>query len=114
MCVILPVTLPNKDEATTCRLLQRFFYEECGANIKFLPVVGDPIQGAAEDSDIDMALSKLEIVVDQFPVGCRVLYYQSLCTVNRVYETNRGIFMDLNDGNAVIHVNVPVDKVTRF
>lgn len=88
---VLPVSLPGKDEATTCRLLQRLFAEK-NKPLVFLP----PVKTAAElkedsDADADMVpVSGLEFVSAMFPPGNPALYKGHRCIVHRIFERPDG------------------------
>ena len=88
---VLPVSLPGKDEATTCRLLQRLFAEK-NKPLVFLP----PVKTAAElkedaDSDADMVpVSGLEFVSAMFQPGNPALYKGHRCIVHRIFERPDG------------------------
>lgn len=103
--VVLPVTLPGKDEATTCRLLQRCF-AEMGKPLVFLP----PVKTAADlkeeaDADADMVpVSKLEFAKDMLPLG-PVMYLGQRCILQRIYELSKG-------GEVLADVYGPAGPVT--
>ncbi len=87
---VLPVTLPGKDEPTTCRLLQRLF-AETNKPLVFLP----PVKTAAElkedsDADADMVpVTKEEFARDMW-LNKPVRFHGTRHVVQRVFTTSSG------------------------